>query len=71
MNGGDTRTMTDLTGSVDNVTIVLNALVANTLVECTLDCWIVSFDEVVFYELYDKRRFACWICDMIVTAFAK
>lgn len=54
---GDTRTITDLTSGVDDVTIIFNALVDNAFGKGAFDGWIVSFHKVVFYELDNKRGF--------------
>lgn len=48
------RAKTDLTGGVDDVTLVVYALVVDGLCEDALDGGIVGLDEVVLDELYDK-----------------
>ena len=50
---------THLTGGVDDVTVVVDALVVDGLVEDTLDGGIVGLDEVVLDELNDERGLPC------------
>lgn len=50
---------THLTGGVDDVTVIVDALVVDGLVEDTLDGGIVGLDEVVLDELNDERRLPC------------
>jgi hypothetical protein len=45
---------TDLAGSIDNVTVILNALVIDTLRGGALDGRVVRVDELVLSELYDE-----------------
>ena len=52
------RKKTYLTGSVDDVTVVVDPLVVDGLGEDTLDGGVVGLDEVVLNELDDERRFA-------------
>ena len=52
------RKKTYLTGSVDDVTVVVDPLVVDSLGEDTLDGGVVGLDEVVLNELDDERRFA-------------
>ena len=48
-----------MTGGVDDVTVVVDALVVDGLVEDTLDGGIVGLDEVVLDELNDERGLPC------------
>ncbi len=50
---------TDLAGSIDNVTVIFNALVIDTLRESVLDGRVVRVDELVLSELYDEGRLSC------------
>jgi hypothetical protein len=43
---------------IDDVTVVLNAVVIDALLECGLYCGIVGLDKVVLDELNDKRGFS-------------
>ena len=52
------RKKTYLTGSVDDVTVVVDPLVVDGLGEDTLDGGVVGLDEVVLDELHDERGFA-------------
>lgn len=49
--------MTNLTSGVNDVTIIFDALVDNALGKGTLNGRVVSFYEVIFYKLDNKRRF--------------
>ena len=49
-----TERKTHLTSGVDDVTVVVDALVVDGLCEDALDGGIVGLDEVVLDELYDK-----------------
>lgn len=53
----DPTNVTHLTSGVDDVTIVFNALVDDAFGKGTLNGWIVSFYEVIFYELDNKGGF--------------
>lgn len=53
----DPADVTHLTSGVDDVTIIFNALVDDAFGKGALDGRIVSFYEVVFYELDNKRGF--------------
>lgn len=53
------RRWTDLTSGVDDVTIVLYALVDDSFGEGALDGGVVRLYEVVFYELYDEGGLSC------------
>lgn len=53
----DPANVTDLTSGVDDVTIVFDALVNDAFGKGTLNGWIVSFYEVVFYKLDNKGGF--------------
>ena len=48
------KTVTDLTGSVDDVALILGALVADTLGEGAFYGRIIGFDKVVVDELDDQ-----------------
>jgi hypothetical protein len=50
--------MSHLPGCIDNVTVVLDTIVVDTLLKSGLYCRIVGFDKVILDELYDKRRFS-------------
>ena len=47
-----------LAGGVDDVTVVVDTLVADGLVENTLDGGVVGLDEVILDELNHERRLA-------------
>lgn len=46
--------VTDLTGGVDDVALILGALVVDALGECAFDGRVVGLDEVVVDELDDQ-----------------
>ena len=45
---------TDLASSIDNVTVIFNALVIDALREGVLDGRVVRVDELVLSKLYDE-----------------
>ncbi len=58
----EARVKTHLTGSINDVTIIVDTLVVDGLVEHTLNGRVVGLDEVVLDELNDKRRLPCgWV----------
>lgn len=52
-------TNTYLTGGIDDITVVVNTLVADTLGESVLDSRVVGLDKLVLSELYHEGRLAC------------
>ena len=54
MRCGTLAVSTDLAGGIDNVTIVFNALVVDTLSKGVLDRRVVRVDELILSELYDE-----------------
>ena len=49
---------TDLAGSVDNITIILDTLVIDALRESTLDGGVIGFYEMVLDVLHDEGGLA-------------
>ena len=54
MRRGTLALSTDLAGSIDNVAVILNTLVIDTLGKGVLDRREVRVDELVLGELYDE-----------------
>lgn len=54
MRCGTLAVYTDLASGIDNVTVIVNALVVDTLSKGVLDGRIVRVDELVLSELYDE-----------------
>lgn len=51
--------VTDLTGSVDDVALILGTLVVDALGEGTFYGWVIRFDKVIVDELDDQGSLPC------------
>jgi hypothetical protein len=60
--------MANLASGINNVAVIVDAIIGDRLGEAGLDGWVVGLDEVILDVLDHERRLACRVDDVSVKA---